>query len=75
VESPRGQFGPLLRPVVERRRIEVRPVRPHERAGLRVQRYRLKRCQILQWPEQHAAQDRLEIDPLFGPVVNRTINV
>src|SRR6516165_2471642 len=66
--SASNKFAFHLRPVVQRRGIEVSPVRPHECPGFRVEPHRIERPEILQGSEKVSLQNRAEIDALFGVI-------
>ena len=63
----KGRFA--LRPVVKSRGVEIRSVRPHQRACLRIERNLVEQTRIAQRAVQFAPQDWLEIDDPFRSVV------
>lgn len=56
---------------MERCRIEVGPVRPHESPDLLIENDRIERGQILKGPEELPFQNGPEINALFGAVAKR----
>ena len=69
--GPPGEFFTHLRPIVKRRRIEIRAVRPHQRAGLGIKTDSVEDVGVTQRPEQAATENRQQVDNLLGPVVER----
>jgi hypothetical protein len=57
------------RPVVQGGRIEVRSIRPHQRADFRIDPDLLEQPLVTQWAVQLASQNRPEVDGLLGGVV------
>lgn len=53
------------------RGVEIRTVRPYERAGLGVETNTVERLELAQRPKQRTPKDGLEIDDLFRPVGER----
>jgi len=59
------------RPVVQRGRIKVRSVRPHESFNLRVNPHLVEYFEVAQWTVHLAGQDRPKIDSLFCIVIKK----
>ena len=53
---------------MQRCRIEVGSIRPHERPRFVIELYCVERRQFLQWPEEWPPQDGFEVDALLGVV-------
>src|SRR6266487_30452 len=69
--SPSGEFVTHLGPIVQRCRIEVGPVRPHQGACLGIELHLVERREVLKRPEQHTSKNRCEINTLLGAVGER----
>ena len=54
---------------MERRRVKIRPIRPHERTNFGIDPDLNKDPKVAQRPEEFSSQDRFEIDRLFQVVI------
>ena len=59
----------MLRPIVQHTWIDVRTVRPDNRAQIFVYSGLPEQVQIAQWAKKRAEQDRIEVDGAFGAVI------
>jgi hypothetical protein len=56
---------------MKRCRVEIGTVRPHKSACLEIERHLIECRRILEGAEERSAKNRLEINALFGAVVER----
>ena len=68
---PLRKFIGNQRPIMQRRRVEVCSVRPHERTSLRIEHDLIENGWIPERPEWRAMENRQKVDSLLGAVDER----
>ena len=58
-----------LRPIVQRRRVEVRAIGPNHSANFFVDPHEIEEAQVAQRPIQSAGQNSREVDCLLGVIL------
>ena len=65
----RRQGLEMIRPIMQRGRVEVGAIRPDQRMSFEIDPNLIEQRQVAQRPEQLSGQNRLKIDGLFHAIV------